>query len=176
MAIDLEKMSAGELKTLIANHRKRNATGAPLYLEALAELARKGGRGLSFEATKAVVLEAARENRFLSYKDVADASGVDWSKVRYAMGPHLCDLVEYAHLHGWPLLSAIIVNKPNVTTGEMADSSLKGFVAAARAVNIAVTDDRAFLSAEQKRVFDWAKTQDRTTEPPATSPRPPTGS
>lgn len=160
MAVDPKKMTVEELKTLIANHREKNATNEPLYLEALAELSRKGGKGLNFDTTKAVVLEAARENRFLSYKEVADASGVEWSKVHYAMGPHLCDLVEYAHLRGWPLLSAIVVNKPNVATGQMADSSLKGFIAAARAVRISVTDERAFLRAEQQRVFAWAKVQE----------------
>src|SRR5260370_41265962 len=75
----------------------------------------------------------AREARFLSYRELADANGADWSQVRYAIGGHLWKLAEYGHLKERLLLSAIVVNKPNVETGEMDPDTLKGFVGAARA-------------------------------------------
>jgi hypothetical protein len=159
MAIEVAKLTVKELGALAANHRNRARTDAPLYVEALAELAFRQGKGLNFKKTKEIVLKAARENRFVSYKDLADGSGVDWGQAHYAIGAHLFQLVEYAHLRGCPLLSAIVVNKPNVVTGEMEPSTLRGFVEAARALKIPVTDELAFLRAEQKRVFAWAKSQ-----------------
>jgi hypothetical protein len=75
-----------------------------------------------------LIREAAADQRFLSYKELADASGADWARVHYAMNQHLGDLIEYAHRRGWPLLSAIVINKDNVKSGNMADSTLQGFV------------------------------------------------
>jgi hypothetical protein len=54
-------------------------------------------------------------------------------------------------------LSAIVVNKPNVGTGEMELSTLKGFVAGARALGYPVTDPGAFLKVQQAAVFEWAE-------------------
>ena len=55
------------------------------------------------------------------------------------------------------MLSAIVVNKPNVSTGEMEDETLKGFIKAARQLGYEITDDEAFLKEQQQRVFEWAK-------------------
>jgi hypothetical protein len=159
MTIDVANLTVNELRTLLANHRIKARTDAPLYVEALAELARREGKGLNFEKTKEIVLRAARESRFVSYKDLADASGVDWVQVRYAIGGHLFQLIEYAHLRGWPLLSAIVVNKPNVATGDMEPSTLKGFVGGARALKIPIADEIMFLREEQQRVFSWARSE-----------------
>ena len=106
--------------------------GEPLFLQAMAELARREGHGLDFHTSMRIVRDAAGEGRFLSYKELADASGVDWGKAHYAIGGHLWDLIEYAHRRDWPLLSAVVVNKPNVATGEMEPETLKGFINAAR--------------------------------------------
>ena len=57
------------------------------------------------------------------------------------------------------MLSAIVVNKPNLETGSLEPETLKGFIAAARDLGHPVTDDQAFLKDQQKRVFDWAATQ-----------------
>lgn len=159
MSIDVAKLTIDQLRTLIGNHRAKQRTDAPLYVEALGELARREGKGLNFDKTKEIVLKAARERRFLSYKEIADASDVEWGQAHYAIGDHLYKLVEYAHLHGWPLLSAIVVNKPNVATGDMEPSTLKGFIGAARFLKIPVTDEQAFLRAEQQRVFEWAQSE-----------------
>jgi hypothetical protein len=99
---------------------------------------------------------AAREGNFISYKDLADASGADWNQVHYAIGSHLWDLVEFAHLNGWPMLSAIVVNKPNVGSGKMEPETLKGFIAAAHDLGYVVTDEEAFLRKQQNKVFAWA--------------------
>ena len=118
MPINVETLSVGQLENLIENHGKQRATDAPMYLDALRELEKRKGKGLDFDKSLSIILKAAKERRFLSYKELADASGADWGQVHYAIGPHLWKLVEYADRKGWPLLSAIVVNKPNVDTGK----------------------------------------------------------
>jgi hypothetical protein len=145
-----------QLRNVIENHRKNGKLHEPYYLAALDELARRKGHGLDFQKSFELIRKAAAGKRFLSYKEMADASGSDWSKVRYAINTHLGDLIDYAHGKGWPLLSAIVVNQQNVATGDMEPATLKGFVAAARALGYAVTEDVAFLRDQQRRVFEWA--------------------
>ena len=157
MILDLTLLDDVQLKNVIDNHRRKGATEESVYKEALAEQAKRLGKGLNFEMTIKVITHAASEGRFISYKEVADASGVSWNKVRYAMGRHLDDLIEYCHLNELPLLSSIVVNKPNVESGELNPESLKGFIAGVQRLNIAVLDDAAFLHEAQKRVFEWAK-------------------
>lgn len=151
-----ESLTDKQLQNVIDNHRRHRKTTEPAYLDALAEQARRKGKGLDFGKTFALVRAAAAERRFLSYKQLADESGADWSKVRYAVNDHLGELIAYAHGKGWPLLSAIIVNQPNLATGTMEPATLKGFAAAARDLGYAVTDEEAFLREQQERVFTWA--------------------
>lgn len=107
-----------------------------------------------------LIREAACERRFLSYKQLADGSGAQWSKVRYAMNAHLGDLLHYAHGRGWPLLSAIVVNQQNIASGEMEATTLAGFVEAAKSLGYSAVDESAFLREQQQRVFDWAVSED----------------
>ncbi len=158
MPIAVTPLPTDKIENLVANHRAKGATAAPLYIEALAELERRKGKGLNFEKSLAIILQAAKDRRFLSYKELADASGVDWGQAHYAIGGHLWNLVEYAHRKGWPLLSAIVVNKPNVRSGKMEPEALKGFITAAHDLNIAVTDEDSFLLEQQIKVFNWAET------------------
>lgn len=147
-----------QLATLIENYQRQGRVGDAYYLDLLSELARRKGSGLDFDKTFRAVLKAARERRFLSYKQLADESGVEWSKVRYAAGQHLGGLLEFAHRKGWPLLSAIVVNQQNLELGHMEPSTLKGFCEAARALGYVVSDQETFLKDQQNRVFEWATT------------------
>ncbi|RVC72502.1 hypothetical protein EN766_23440 [Mesorhizobium sp. M2A.F.Ca.ET.046.02.1.1] len=162
--IDLANLPLEKLDNLIENHRAKKATDAPLYIQALAERARRKGNGLDFTTSLKAILKAAREQRFLGYKELADESGADWNKVYLSIGKHLDELAEYAHRKGWPLISAIVVNKENVETGKLEPKSLKGFITIARALRHPVADEIAFLSDEQKRVFAWAEQFDETGE------------
>jgi hypothetical protein len=155
----IEELSDQEIQNLIENHRNKKRTSEPRYLEALAEQARRIGHGLTFSASFKAIRAAAQEGRFLSYKQLADASGVEWTKVHYTIGSHLWTLVEYAHQHGWPMLSAVVVNQKNLETGDMEPETLKGFIGAAQALGFAVTDTQAFLKEQQQRVFKWAQSQ-----------------
>mgnify|MGYP001467985536 CR=1 FL=1 len=156
MAKPIEDHSDQQLRNVIENHRKNGRLHEPYYLAAMEELARRKGHGLDFNKSFDLIRKAAAEGRYLSYKELADASGSDWSKVRYAVNTHLGDLIDYAHGKGWPLLSAIVVNQQNVATGEMEPATLKGFIEAARALGYAVADEKEFLHEQQKRVFAWA--------------------
>jgi hypothetical protein len=157
MPINVKKLTDRELQNLIANHRRHKATDRAIYLDALAEDAKRKGGGLTFDKSREVILKAAAKGHFLSYKDLADASGVKWELVHYKFGDHLWQLVEFAHRQGWPMLSAIVVNKPKVRTGEMEPGALKGFIGAAEALGYAVTDKQAFLQEKQAKVFAWAQ-------------------
>jgi hypothetical protein len=153
MPIDIEKLSTPQIETLIHNHRTKKATGAPLYADAIRELEKRKGKGLDFEKSLSIIWQAARESRYLSYKELADASGADWGQVHYEIGGHLWRLVEYAHQKNLPMLSAIVVNKPNIDSGRMERDTLKGFIGAARLLGYPVTDEEAFLKEQQARVF-----------------------
>ncbi|HLY54019.1 MAG TPA: hypothetical protein VKS60_00595 [Stellaceae bacterium] len=129
----------------------------PACLEAMRELERRTGKGLEFDKSYDLIRAAAARGRFLSYKELADASGADWNQVHYAMNGHLWGLVVYSHHKGWPMLSAVVVNKANVATGDMDPTTLKGFVAAAQVLGYTVHDEVAFLREQQHRVFEWAR-------------------
>lgn len=159
MAKPIEDHNDQQLRNVIDNHRKNGKLHEPYYLAALEELARRKGQGLDFQKSFDLIRRAAAERRFLSYKELADASGSDWSKVRYAVNTHLGDLIDYAHGKGWPLLSAIVVNQQNVATGDMEPTTLKGFVEAARELGYVVADEMGFLREQQQRVFTWAATK-----------------
>jgi hypothetical protein len=159
MPINVKPLTDDELKNLIENHRRHKVTSAPVYLEALREWQIRKGKGLDFDKSYKIIKAAAKERQFLSYKDLADASGADWDLVRHSLGGHLWDLVEFADRNRWPMLSAIVVNKPNVSTGTMEPPSLKGFIAAARDLGYPITDEEDFLREQQDLVFAWAKDQ-----------------
>lgn len=145
-----------ELQNTIRNHEDRGRTDEPRYLEALEELGRRQGRGFDFQKSLELIRRAASERRFISYKELAERSGLEWSKVRYAANPHLGHLIEWAHHRGYPLISAIVVNQKNVGTGAMDPATLKGFSAAAAKLGYAFSDADAFLREQQMRVFEWA--------------------
>ncbi|CTQ45315.1 MULTISPECIES: hypothetical protein [Roseibium] len=153
----LDQLTDEELKNLIGNYRRLKRTDDRAYPALLEEWSRRKGLGLDFDTTMRAVARAAREGRFLSYKQLAEESGADWSRVHYAMNTHLGDLIEYSHRRGWPLLSAIVVNQRNVDTGDMEPQTLKGFVTAAKELGYAVADEEGFLHEQQEKVFEWAR-------------------
>jgi len=80
--------------------------------------------GLDLDSSLAIIRQAAKEGRFISYKELADTSGADWNQVRFAMNGHLWNLVEYSHLRHGILFSAIVVTTPNVASGKMEAETL----------------------------------------------------
>jgi 5-methylcytosine-specific restriction protein B len=112
---------------------------------------------LSLVAGLAAIRAAAEARRFLSYGAVAAASGLPWSAARRRMDPHLFDLCHRATAHGWPLLSALVVDQRSLAHGAMRGRPLIGFARCAeRCGRITGPDAAAFLAEEQERVFAWA--------------------
>ena len=84
--LDIAKLSDQQLQNIIENHRRKGATDSSVYVNALAERARRLGKGLDFDKSFEVIRRAAAEDRFVSYKELADASGADWNQVHYSIG------------------------------------------------------------------------------------------
>jgi len=96
----LAELTDQQLKNIIENYRRNGMLSDAVYVEALAEQAHRIGKGLDFKKSYDAIRNSAVEGRFMSYKDLADASGAEWSKVHYSVGQHLWSLVEYAHRKG----------------------------------------------------------------------------
>jgi hypothetical protein len=156
---DATKLSDEQLKNLIDNHRRAGATDRPLYASAIDEFNRRHGGELDLTTTLRYLRAAASEGRFVSYGELAAANGVSWDKVRYPMNTHLWVLVDYAKRRGWPMLSAIIVNKKHVATGEMDEATLSGFIEAARGLGHPVTGAVTFLKQQQEQCFEWGRAE-----------------
>ncbi|MBE7734415.1 hypothetical protein [Devosia faecipullorum] len=79
MAKPIEDHTDQQLRNVIENHRKAGKLYEPYYLAALKELARRKGLGLDFQKSFDLIRKAAAEGRYISYKELADASGAEWS-------------------------------------------------------------------------------------------------
>ena len=152
---DVENLSDDHLKNLIKNHQDKRATDRPLYRASVEEMHRRHGGGLDVDRSVAYLREAAAARRFVSYGELAAANGASWDKVRYPMNTHLWALICLARAKGWPMLSAMVVNKQNLATGTMEKDTLAGFVKAAIELGYAVDDPVAFLVAQQEACFGW---------------------
>lgn len=151
------KAAVASQRNLIANFSRQGLAHDPRCLAAIDQLNVLEAGGLEFWKTVDVIRLAAEARRFLSYADVAEASGRIWKKVRRAMPRHLDQLCRWSHGKGWPLLSAIVVEKPHLKTGHLGEQALSGFIATARSLGVyRGGDGLGFLAAEQARVFDWA--------------------
>lgn len=113
---------------------------------------------LSLDSSFRHIREAAASRRYVSYGELALASGLSWQAARRRMDPHLYDLCRRATERGWPLLSAIVVDRQSVPHGAMRRRPLIGFARAAERLGRIVGGDAAeFLAEEQQRVFAWAE-------------------
>lgn len=117
------------------------------------------------ERTRVAIRAAAARGRFISYKDVALASGLEWSAVvNSAMPKHLEAVCRQGQREGVPMLSAVVVRLGEVETGRLSDRALDGFIACAVRLGLDADGDdgkrRRFLEQEQDKVFAWAKERD----------------
>jgi 5-methylcytosine-specific restriction enzyme B len=156
---DVKNLSDKNIKTLIKNYQTKRETGRPYYQTLIVEANRRDCGELNIENSIAAITEAARNGSYLSYGDVAKASGCEWKKVRHPMNQHLQRVLEYCHARNAPLLSSIVVNQQALKSGELQDKALGGFVRGVEeATGIKIADPVQFLNEEQARVFSWAGT------------------
>jgi hypothetical protein len=155
--INMASKTLDELKTLIANHERLGKTDSDRYRAAAAELAGRTSADLSLDKTVAVIKAAAQRGTFISYKDVADGNGAAANRVQFRIAKHLLEVSRHAHKLGWPMISAIVVNKMHVVDGKMEPKTLAGFCECARSMDLEVGDEAAFLKSQQQAVFLAAK-------------------
>ena len=112
---------------------------------------------LDLKITYRAILDAARNHRFISYGDLAEANDAKWQKVYRKMNTHLDDLNDIAVKNNWPLLSAIVVNKDNIKSGYLEGNALKGFIGAAKKMDFDTDDQTSFVKRQQQAIFKWAQ-------------------
>lgn len=159
-AIDLSTKSDQEIRDWIANHERLEKTGAPLYRDLVEERARRFGKGLEPDVSIKYLALAAKEGRYITYGELAEANCVPWSKARHAMngaGGHLDQLLDVCHARGLPLLPAICVNKEGVRTGKLGPDALNGFAKGTRRLGYIFNDAQAFLRECQDTCFAWGR-------------------
>lgn len=111
---------------------------------------------LDLQKTYAAIIAAARARHFISYGQLAEASDVPWTRARRAVPHQLGRLIKISQERGWPLLSAIVVNKEDLESGKLAGKAREGFISAARGSGYDVSDPDAFVESQQRKLFDWA--------------------
>ena len=82
---------------------------------------------LDLQTTYRAIVDAASKGRYITYGELAEANGVEWSKARFPLNDQLGELMRIAAERGWPLPSSIVVSRENVETGKLAGSSRSGF-------------------------------------------------
>jgi hypothetical protein len=154
---DYSEVPTENLSDMVLRHEKAGITNTLNYLAATEELARRLSKSLNPEITIRHLVEKARGGVFTSYKAIADANGADWAKVHWQIPEHLDHILQICHARSWPLLTAICVNGENVSTGDLAPTSLAGFIKGAKRLRYEVVDDHQFLKRCQTGTFEWAR-------------------
>ena len=70
---------------------------------------------------------------------------------------HLDRLLDLCHARHLPLLTAFCVNQAGVSTGELGEDPLAGFVTGARRLGLLVTNARAFHHKHRDDCWAWAR-------------------
>ncbi|MSP21182.1 MAG: hypothetical protein EXQ93_06665 [Alphaproteobacteria bacterium] len=136
-------LSVTELRNSAKNHERGKATQTPRYRDLVEELARRQGKKLTCG-------------------DLASASGVAWTQARRLMDGahgHLDNFLSVCNSLAIPLLTALCVNKEELSRGELSEGALSGFVKGAQRLGYSVADGRGFLKECQAACFAWGRAQ-----------------
>lgn len=160
--ISFSDKSDKEIEQWIRNHERLGKTDSELFKELLEERARRAGKILDPEKSMELLIQAAKEQRFVTYGQLAAVNGVGWNAARHRMngsGGHLDNLLDLCHSRGLPLLTSICVNQSGADTGDLSSEALAGFVAGARRLGhrIANHERVEFLRRCQAESFRWGK-------------------
>ncbi len=167
-APELSTKTDAEIDQWIRNHEQRNATSSSLYKKLLEErAARSKAKGLlEIEKSLVALKQAAKEQRFITYGDLASVNHVPWTKARHRMNGtsgHLDLLLDVCHARGLPLLPAICVNESGRTTGTLEAAALAGFIAGALRVRAGagelpiIGDEKEFHRKTCEECFKWGR-------------------
>ena len=164
--VDLTSKSNAEIDQWIHNHEQKSATKVPLYLELLEERARRTKQigHLDIDKSLQLLIQAAVEQRCVTYGDLAKASNVEWTRARHKMNGangHLDRLLDVCHVRGLPMLPAICVNESGRKTGDLETMALKGFALGARRLGFRFPDALAFHHQAREECWRWGREQQR---------------
>lgn len=155
--MDMTAKTDQQIQNLIANHRRAGKLDAPLAVAAIEEQARRNTT-FDFKAGIELLLQAARDARAVNYRQLAEAGGVlksgDTWHQHMARKIPLSQIVDYAHTHDMPAITALIETTQGVT-----DSILAGFKKGLDDTGIRVPigmSIREFYFAERQRTFAWS--------------------
>jgi esterase/lipase superfamily enzyme len=127
MSVDLPTKTDKELALLIANHERRHSMGATLMLEAVAEQSRRKDGGLDLDRTLELILAAAREDRFVTEKEIAAQSGQGWAKVKTKVANHVRALSIIEHARSGTMPGVAVVPDANRQDGALPAEALAAF-------------------------------------------------
>ena len=159
--MNMSQKTDQQILNLIQNHRKAGKLDAPLAVAAIAEQVSRN-KVFNFSAGIEFLLQAARDKRPVNYRQLAEAGGVlkpndPWHQHMARKIP-LSQIVDYAHTHGLPAITALIETTQGVT-----ESILAGFQKGLDDTGIRVPVDmtvREFYFSERQRAFEWAAAQE----------------
>ncbi|WP_422369852.1 hypothetical protein [Hoeflea sp.] len=155
--MDMSSKSDQQLQNLVDNHRSAGKLDAPLAVAAIEEQARRNTT-FNFKAGIEFLLQAARDRRAVNYRQLAEAGNVlkasDTWHQHMARKIPLSQIVDYAHTHDMPAITALVETTQGVT-----DSILAGFQKGLNDTGIRLPvgiSIREYYFAERQRTFDWA--------------------
>ena len=154
-----------QVEQLIANYNAKNMVRTPEYAALIRARENKlqSDRMLDLFKSMDLLKRKAFSQEFVSYGDLAEASGLEWTNTLRARmsGPkgHLDRLLDLCRHEDLPLLTSLCVNKQNLGTGVLDSFSLAGFVAGAKRVGRHVDDEKTFLRECQRESFAWGRLQ-----------------
>lgn len=159
--MDMSEKTDKQIQNLIENHRRAGKLDAPLAVAAIEEQGRRN-KAFNFKAGIEFLLQAARDKRPVNYRQLAEAGGVlkpgDVWHQHMARKIPLSHIVDYAHTHDLPAITALIETTQGVT-----DSILAGFQKGLEDTGIRVPSGmsiKEFYLSERERAFDWAASQE----------------
>jgi hypothetical protein len=161
---DASKLNDTELARLIAYLKRKRLTTDPRYALALEAQAEREGRGYTFEATLALIRDAARASpdRWLTYAELSASIERRWGQAALTeVNKHLARLCEWAVNRGLPLFSAWVVPASAAKSGKLEGVALRGFVDCAKGLDLkpgnTAKQQDAFVEAQRRRIREWAE-------------------
>jgi hypothetical protein len=158
--MDMTDKTDQQLQNLIDNHRRAEKLSAPLAVAAIEEQARRN-TAFDFKAGIEFLMQAAREGSPVNYRQLAEAGGVlkpgDTWYQHMARKIPLSQIVDYAHTHDMPAITALVETTHGITSSILAGFQ-KGLDDTGISVPVGITIEEFYL-AERQRAFDWAKAE-----------------
>ncbi len=170
-------LSDAELDAFIATLEAVGRTADQVYWDALRARALRQ-TGLDLDRTYEALQAAAAKGQFITYGELADASGVARGHVfpnhyashlkhveqaAHARGAPMtraileAAILAAAHARGAPMISSIVVRADNVGAGELSPVALAAFSQLARELGHEVADETTFLKDQQEKTFQWGQ-------------------